>query len=93
MIEYKITPMKDPLLMEWSACFETLLLSTLSHPDSARSILIYRDGAIPLDHYLNLNKHFLTPWGAIGFYELPPNYFNFQDTMNYQILLEKDLLK
>lgn len=86
----KEVPM-DKLFMTWASPYETLLLSALIHPDSAKSIMIANPDLVPVSNLLKEKRAFLTPYGPIPLKHLPKRYFNLNDSTHYQELKRKDL--
>jgi hypothetical protein len=81
----KKAPM-DKLKMEWASPYETLLLSSLSHPDSALSLYITNDDA-PLDAFRRLDRACAAPFGHILYDDLNrTGYFHLRDTAWARIL-------
>ncbi len=76
----------DKLKMEWASPYETLLLSSLSHPDSALSLYITNDDA-PLDEFRRLDRACAAPFGPILYDDLNrTGYFHLRDTAWARIL-------
>lgn len=81
ILSEKHAPM-DTLKMSWGSPYEFLLLSSLTHPDSARCLII-SDNPQRYDSLLTRPQLFLGSFKNYPFEGLPKRYFNFQDTSGY----------
>ena len=66
---------KDTLIMTWGAAYETLLLTSLVHPDSAKTIWI-TSNLQKAEPYLNQSNYFFGDFTQLPIEELPKRYFN-----------------
>lgn len=74
----------------WSSPFETLLLSSMENPDSAKSIFIYNKD-VDINAKKEKRETFLTPFSDLPFATLPKDYFRLRDTTLYYPLKPTDL--
>ncbi len=81
VLSEKQVPM-DKLKMAWGSSYEFLLLSSLTHPDSARCLIIH-DNPERFDSLLTRPRLFLGAFKNYPFEDLPKTYFNFQDTSRF----------
>ena len=75
---------KDSLIMTWAVAYETLLLSSLEHPDFAATIWI-TDNLKKTEPYLKADNYFLGEFNQIPIEDLPTRYFNLGEG-RYEIL-------
>jgi len=77
----------DTLIMEWGLPYSTMLLSSLVHPDSAKTLFI-NDDFEKFQDYLDKDNYFLSIFKKIEVEDfLNPNYFKLEK--GKYILLEK----
>ncbi len=74
----------------WGSPFETLLLSAMEHPDSARSLFIYNND-IDIDAKNKKRETLLTPFSDLPFETLPQTYFRLRDSSPYRSIQPADL--
>ncbi len=74
----------------WGSPFETLLLSAMEHPDSARSLFIYNND-IDIDAKNKKRETLLTPFSDLPFETLPQTYFRLRDSSPYRSMQPADL--
>jgi hypothetical protein len=83
LLPENVTPM-DLLQITWASPYETLLLSTLSGPDSCKSIFIFNPDIHPVEKWLPANNSLVTPFGPIPLESLPTQYFHFESNSAYE---------
>jgi hypothetical protein len=86
IIQEDLVPMQV-LGTGWSSSFETLLLSSLHHPDSAITLLIHSNPS--QFNWLQRDDAYLTQWDIWYGDEIPKKYFNLKNSRYLSI--ENDL--
>lgn len=81
VLSEKQVPMQT-LKMSWGSPYEFLMLSSLTHPDGARCLIIH-DSPERFDSLLTRPRLFFGTFKNYPFEVLPKTYFNFQDTSGY----------
>ena len=74
----------DTLIMTWGMAYESLLLSALEHPDSARTIFL-ETGQEEFPPYLKEGGYFLGKFSKIPLSELPHRYFRLDSSGYFRI--------
>lgn len=79
------------LLMTWGLPYETLYLSALEHPDSARTILSLEGSQPFVSENAARTDAFFGPWGVQQQQEIEATgYFRFNDTIPYRKLSQAE---
>jgi len=87
LVKKENAPM-DTLIMEWGVPYSTMLLSSLEHPDSAKTLFIDSDFE-KFQSYLDKDNYFLSIFKKIEVEDfLNPNYFELKN--GRYILLKND---
>ena len=77
------------LQISWASPYETILLSSIAHPDSSQSIFIYNPELHPVDNWLPAKESLITPFGPIPLEMLPTDYFSLKPDSEYILLPQK----
>jgi len=73
----------DKLFISWSSSYEFLLLSSITNPSNARSMIILKEPN-KYDWALGQNDVLLTEWIVFKYKDLPRRYFDFRDRSSYK---------